>query len=187
MRYDRTRLELPREQKYSEFHTPARHPIRMKSQRRLPDLRPLPPNVPFEFCPIRASLGVLGRKWALLVLRDVAFFARIRFSEILRNNPGMGPRILSMRLRELEKEGFIQGDASRADRREVTYRLTRKGLDVMPILTSFIQFGIRYHAERVFEDGRSRNLEEVYPVERPRMLGRLLPYAEEAGRIEGPE
>jgi len=156
----------------------------MKTKMRLPDLRPLPPNVPFEFCPIRASLGVLGRKWALLVLRDVAFFGRIRFSEIMRNNPGMGPRILSMRLRELEEEGFLHGDANVADRREITYRLTRKGLDVMPILTSFIQFGIRYHAERVFEDGRSRELEDVYPVERPRMLGRLLPYAAEAERTD---
>jgi DNA-binding HxlR family transcriptional regulator len=179
-------LEFPREQKYSEFHSLLDHPFRMKGKMRLPDLRPLPPNVPFEFCPIRASLGVLGRKWALLVLRDVAFFARIRFSEIMRNNPGMGPRILSMRLRELEAEGFIQGDANHADRREITYRLTRKGLDVMPILTSFIQFGIRYHAERVFEDGRSRDLEDVYPVERPRMLGRLLPYAAEADRADGP-
>lgn len=177
-------LELPREQKYSEFHTPLRHPVGMKGKTRLPDLHPLPPNVPFEFCPIRASLGVLGRKWALLVLRDVAFFGRIRFSEIMRNNPGMGPRILSMRIRELEKEGFIHADANQADRREITYRLTRKGLDVMPILTSFIQFGIRYHAARVFEDGRSRELEDVYPVERPRMLGRLLPYAAEAEQAD---
>ena len=82
-----------------------------------------------------------------------------------------------MRLRELEEDGFIRGEANHADRREITYRLTRKGLDVMPILTAFIQFGIRYHARRVFEDGRPRALEDVYPVERPRMLGRLLPYA----------
>ena len=149
----------------------------MKRKTRLPDLRPLPPSVPFEFCPIRASLGVLGRKWALLVLRDVAFFGRVRFSEFMRNNPGMGPRILSMRLRELEEEGFIGGEPNHADRREITYRLTRKGLDVMPILTAFIQFGIRYHADRVFEDGRPRALDDVYPKERPRMLGRLLPYA----------
>lgn len=158
----------------------------MKRKARVPILRPLPPNVPFEFCPIRASLGVLGRKWALLVIRDIAFFGRIRFSEIMRNNPGMGPRILSMRLRELERDDFIQGESNHADRREVTYRLTRKGLDVMPILTAFIQFGIRYHAKRVFEDGRPRALEDVYPIERPRMLGRLLPYAVEEGRTDEP-
>lgn len=157
----------------------------MKPKVRLPVLPPLPPSVPFEFCPIRASLAVLGRKWALLVLRDIAFFGRIRFSEIMRNNPGMGPRILSMRLRELEEDGVIHGTSNHADRREVTYRLTRKGLDAMPILTAFIQFGIRYHATRVFEDGRARALEDVYPVERPRMLGRLLPYAVEASRPDG--
>lgn len=150
----------------------------MKPKTRLPDLPPLPPAVPFEFCPIRASLGVLGRKWTLLVLRDIAFFGRVRFSGIMKTNPGMGPRILSMRLRELEDEGFIQSEPNHKDRREVTYRLTQKGLDVMPILTAFIQFGIRHHAARVFSDGRARTLEDVYPVERPRMLGRLLPYAQ---------
>ena len=147
----------------------------------LPAAKVIPPNVPFAFCPIRASLGVLGRKWTLLVLRDIAFFGKVRFSQIMRNNPGLTPRVLSMRLRELEEEGFIRGEPNAADRREVAYRLTRQGLDVMPILTSFIQFGIRYHADRVFEDGRPRRLDQVYPEERPRMLGRLLPYAEDAG------
>lgn len=152
----------------------------MKRKDSLPNLAALPPAVPFAFCPIRASLGVLGRKWALLVLRDISFFGRIRFTGILRNNPGLGPRILSLRLRELEAEGYIRGFAIGEDRREVVYRLTRKGLDAMPILTSFIQFGIRYHARRVFEDREPRELEEVYPVERPRMLGRLLRYARQS-------
>ena len=158
----------------------------MKRKARLPNLRPLPPRVPFEFCPIRASLGVLGRKWTLLVLRDIAFFGNVRFSAIMKTNPGLGPRILSMRLRELEEEGFIQSAPNHEDRREISYRLTRKGLDVMPILTAFIQFGIRYHASRVFQDGRARELESVYPVERPRMLGRLLPYAQAEDRSDDP-
>ena len=90
-----------------------------------------------------------------------------------------------MRLRELETEEFIHGESNHVDRREITYRLTQKRLDVMPILTSFIQFGIRYHARRIFVDGRPRALEDVYPVERPRLLGRLLPYATEEIRSDG--
>src|SRR5713101_1569152 len=59
---------------------------------------PIIPRVPFEVCPIRSSLGVLGKKWTLLVMRDVAFYRLVKFSQILKNNPGLTPRVLSLRL-----------------------------------------------------------------------------------------
>ncbi len=62
------------------------------------------PTVQPKACPIHASLGVLGRKWALLLLRDVAFHEHVRFSDMLRNSPGLTPRILTMRLKELQEE-----------------------------------------------------------------------------------
>jgi len=135
--------------------------------------------VPFEKCPIRASLGSLGRKWALLVLRDVAFFRDTTFSQILRNNRGMTPRVLSMRFKDLCKEGLIQRNVDSDDERVVHYQLTAKGRDVVPILTAFIQYGIRHHADIVFEDEKPRELERVFPGEQAFMLGRLSRYAQQ--------
>ncbi|HLB68710.1 MAG TPA: helix-turn-helix domain-containing protein [Thermoplasmata archaeon] len=140
-------------------------------------MQPVLPRVPFETCPIRASLGSLGRKWALLVMRDVAFFRDVSFGQILRNNRGMTPRVLSMRLRDLRREGLIERMIDPKDERQVRYRLTAKGRDIVPILTAFIQYGIRHHADIVFEDEKPRDLERVFPGEQVFMLGRLERYA----------
>ena len=138
---------------------------------------PILPRIPFAFCPIRASLGSLGRKWALLVLRDVAFFRDVTFSQVLRNNPGLTPRVLSMRLKELREEQLVEGVVDPNDGRNIRYRLTTKGDDIIPILTAFIQYGIRHHADRVFEDERPRKLGQVFPETREVLLGDLGPYA----------
>src|SRR5271155_2834728 len=75
-----------------------------ESKRSLVDLdeAPLLPAVEFKVCPIKASLGVLGRKWTLLILRDIGFRKIGRFNELLRSVSGLTPRVLSMRLSELE-------------------------------------------------------------------------------------
>ena len=138
---------------------------------------PIIPRVPFEMCPIRSSLGVLGKKWTLLVMRDVAFYRLIKFSQILKNNRGLTPRVLSLRLMDLRKDGLIERVSDPKDQRVVKYRLTKKGNDTIPILTAFIQYGAQYHSEKVFEDGRPHQLAELFPEERRVMLGRLLSYA----------
>lgn len=143
-------------------------------------MEPILPQISFEQCPIRASLGSLGRKWALLVLRDIVFFHDVTFSAIMRSNKGMTPRILSMRLKDLRKEGLIERFVNGEDEREVRYRLTPKGRDIVPILTAFIQYGIRHHADVVFKDEKPRELERIFPGKQAYMLGRMARYAKVA-------
>jgi DNA-binding HxlR family transcriptional regulator len=136
--------------------------------------------VPFNACPIRASLGIFGKKWTLLILRDIAFLKMSKFNQILKNNQGLSPRALSMRLRDLQHEELIEKIVSSEDGRDINYRLTRKGRDSIPILTTFIQFGMRHYAKRVFKDGKPRRLRDVFPERQPLMLGKLiLAYADE--------
>jgi DNA-binding HxlR family transcriptional regulator len=68
----------------------------------------LNPAVPIKNCPIATSLGVLGRKWTILILRDISMMKLERFNQLLKATPGLTPRILSHRLSELEKEGMIE-------------------------------------------------------------------------------
>ncbi len=135
------------------------------------------PRVEFRACPIRTALGCLGRKWALIVLRDVAFRGDVAFGELLANNRGLTPRVLSLRLRDLREEGLIRRVEDRADRRRVHYRLTVQGRDAVPVLTALIQYSIRYHAPTVFRDRRPRDLGAMFPDPREFLLGRLAPYA----------
>jgi DNA-binding HxlR family transcriptional regulator len=137
--------------------------------------------VPLEACPITQTLDCFGRKWALLVLRDVAFLGNPSFGDFLRRNEGLTPRALSIQLRSLVHEGAIFRVLDPSDRRRVRYELTPRGRDAVPILGALLAYGLRYRSEQVFADGRSRSMERVYPGEQPLFLGRLLRYAEKAG------
>jgi DNA-binding HxlR family transcriptional regulator len=121
------------------------------------------PQVKFIQCPIKTSLGVLGKKWTLLILRDIGFLKIVRFNRILDSIPGLTPRVLSMRLRELEDEGFIERIGGKREPTMVVWRLTEKGRDTRPILIQLTAFGSKWHADVVFEDKRRRSLYEIFP------------------------
>jgi DNA-binding HxlR family transcriptional regulator len=124
----------------------------------------LTPAVPIAACPIATSLGVLGRKWTILILRDMAMMGKERFSELLKSTPGLTPRVLSNRLRELEREGMIERVERRKGPNFVRWALTEKGNDTIPILMRFAAFGSKWHADVVFEDKTPKRLREVYPA-----------------------
>ena len=70
------------------------------------------PDVKFAQCPIKTSLGVLGKKWTMLILRDIGILGVDRFNRLLDSISRLTPRVLSMRLKELKR------DSSSASRRE---------------------------------------------------------------------
>jgi DNA-binding HxlR family transcriptional regulator len=128
-------------------------------------------------CPIRASLGILGRKWALLVLRDVAFWPDQTFGQLLSRSPGLTPRVLTNRLRELRSEELIEKFADAHDDRKVHYRLTQKGKDIVPVLMALSAFGLRHLVPKVAPDGKPRTLERTFPGLAPFLLRDLYRFA----------
>jgi len=122
-----------------------------------------PPELLVEFeggCPVKASLDVLGRKWALLVLRNIGLYRVQRFNEMLRITPGLTRRVLAMRLKELERGGFIR--AEERARNYTKWGLTEKGEDALPILLMLVHFGSKWYASEVFADRRPRALGDVF-------------------------
>lgn len=120
------------------------------------------PGVKFAQCPIRTSLGILGKKWSMLVLRDIGILGVDRFSRLLDSMPGLTPRVLSMRLKELENEGLIECVEDGKSPMIVRWTITEKGRDVIPILLMFTAFGSKWHADMVFEDKTPRTLNELF-------------------------
>ena len=100
------------------------------------------PQLVYQQDPIRNSVKSLGAKWTLLILRDVGFLQLNRFGEILRNNPGLTARVLSKRLRDMQKEGLIEREASKY---AVIYNLTPQGEDAVFILLAFLRYGLKHH------------------------------------------
>jgi DNA-binding HxlR family transcriptional regulator len=130
------------------------------------------PQVKIVNCPIKTSLGVLGKKWTMLIIRDIGFLKIKRFNRILESIPGLTPRVLSMRLKELEREGIIKCTEVRNDQVIVLWSLTEKGEDILPILLLLTAFGSKWYSEFVFEDKKPRRLDEVFsqPETRQRIL-----------------
>lgn len=121
------------------------------------------PNGPICNCPIQTTLGMLGKKWTMLVLRDIAMRDMGRFSQLIKGIHGITPRMLSSRLKELEKHGMIVKTANRDSRKAVVWKPTEKGWDALPILFSYTAFGTKWFAPQVFEDGKPREMKEIYP------------------------
>ncbi len=106
------------------------------------DERRIYPLLAYQADPIRESVRWLGRKWTLLILRDMAFLKLTRFGQILRNNPGLTPRVLARRLRQMQEEGLVERSVTDE---KVAYRLTSQGEDAVFILLAFLRYGIRHH------------------------------------------
>ena len=104
--------------------------------------RKIYPLLAYQADPIRESVKWLGRKWTLLILRDMAFLKLTKFGQILRNNPGLTPRVLSRRLRQMQQEGLVERVVAND---KVAYRLTSRGEDAVFILLAFLRYGIRHH------------------------------------------
>ena len=104
--------------------------------------RPIAPLLAYQADPIRESVKRLGSKWTLLLLRDMSFLGLTRFGQLLRNNPGLSPRVLSRRLQEMQEEGLIE----RVEKgEEVRYQLTPRGEDAVFILLAFLRYGMKHH------------------------------------------
>lgn len=116
--------------------------------------------VDFKNCPVQESLGILGKKWTLLILRNIGLYRKRRFNEMLKITPGLTKRILSMRLKELESENFIE--ITQKGPGYTIWDLTEKGNDSLAILLVLVQFGSKYYSANVFEDKKSRPLNEIF-------------------------
>ena len=68
-----------------------------------------------------------------------------------------------MRLKELEKEEFIECIEEKKSPSMVLWRLTEKGKDTLPILMMLTTFGSKWYSNLIFEDKRPRKLNEIFP------------------------
>ena len=95
-------------------------------------------------CPISYALDVLGDRWTLLVIRDILFKHKHRYSEFLESEERIATNILADRLRRLEDAGMITRTKAARNAGGVTYALTEKGLDLAPMLIEMILWSARH-------------------------------------------
>jgi DNA-binding HxlR family transcriptional regulator len=95
-------------------------------------------------CSVAQCLEVIGERWSMLIVRD-AFMGVTRFDAFQRRL-GISRNILQSRLNSLIDAGvFVKVPYSEHPPRH-DYRLTQKGRDLWPVLTSMRQWGDQYAA-----------------------------------------
>ncbi len=95
-------------------------------------------------CPVSTSLEVLGDRWSLLIVRDMMVRGSTGFKEFQESGEGIATNTLADRLRKLEAVGIIAAETNATDARRVDYRLTRKGIDLAPVVLELLIWGVRY-------------------------------------------
>lgn len=93
----------------------------------------------------QSGVGVFGDAWTLMILNVLELHGECRFSELQRSIKGISPVTLSARLKKLEMCGTIERIEETIDKLSVSYRLTRKGRDMGPVLAA-----IRHYADKYF-------------------------------------
>ncbi|MFH6962021.1 winged helix-turn-helix transcriptional regulator [Flavobacterium plurextorum] len=85
-------------------------------------------------CPISCTLDVFGDKWSFLIIRDLMFAKECTYGDFLKSAEGIATNILASRLLMLEENKVIEKLEHPKSKAKVLYKLTRKGIDLLPVL-----------------------------------------------------
>lgn len=99
----------------------------------------MPKNNKRSDCPVSCSLDVWGDKWSLLIIRDLMNAKQCTYGDFLKSPEGIATNILASRLLALEENGVIEKLSHPDSKAKVLYKLTPKGIDLLPVL---IEIGI---------------------------------------------
>ena len=111
-------------------------------------------------CPVDTTSRIIGKKYTVLLIRNM-LSNHTRFNQFLGSIEGMNQKILSARLKEMERDGLITRKVYDKMPLRVEYFLTEKGRATKPVLDQMAAFSLQYCSKEVFEDGKPRTLQDV--------------------------
>ena len=85
-------------------------------------------------CPISCTLDMFGDKWSFLIIRDLIFAKECTYGDFLKSEEGIATNILASRLLMLEDNKIIKKMEHPDSKAKVLYKLTKKGIDLLPVL-----------------------------------------------------
>ena len=105
-------------------------------------------------CPITGALQILGDKWTMLVVRELVTGPK-RTMELLNSLFPISSRTLVGRLRDMEKDNFVERTDFGGNPPHIEYALTPRGRLLLPLLESLRQLGLSLGCNEC-EDRRER-------------------------------
>jgi DNA-binding HxlR family transcriptional regulator len=104
-----------------------------------------------QYCPVAHALGVVGERWALLVVRELLQGPK-RYTDLAEGLPGIGTNILASRLRDLEQAGVVTKKTLPPPAASRVYELTEFGLELKPVMRELALWGARSLGPPTAED-----------------------------------
>jgi DNA-binding HxlR family transcriptional regulator len=108
-----------------------------------------------QVCSIASTLEVVGDRWTLLIVRDVALGLH-RFDDLL-DNLGVASNVLTDRLSRLVADGILERVRYSERPPRFEYRLTKKGRELGVALLALMQWGDRHLADKPPRIARRRS------------------------------
>ena len=91
-------------------------------------------------CPVEITMGLIGDKWKVLIVRDLLTGTK-RFGELKKSVTGITQKVLTSNLRQMEASGLVKRKVFAEVPPRVEYSLTETGFSLKPILDSMVQWG----------------------------------------------
>jgi DNA-binding HxlR family transcriptional regulator len=120
-------------------------------------------NTEMKCCPINNTFKIIGKKFTILILRNMINGNQNRFNQLLNSIEESNPKTLSTRLKEMEKIGLIKRRVYHNQTPvRVEYYPTEKGLALQPILDMMAAYSMKYCSKDVFKDSKPREFRHIY-------------------------
>ena len=120
-------------------------------------------NIEMKCCPINYTFKLIGKKFTVLILRNMINGKQSRFNQLLNSIEKSNPKTLSTRLREMERLGLIKRKVySHEIPIRIEYYPTQKALALQPILDMMAAYSMKYCSKDVFKDAKPREFKEIY-------------------------
>jgi DNA-binding HxlR family transcriptional regulator len=93
-----------------------------------------------QHCGVARALDLIGERWALLVVRELALGPK-RFTDLRQGLPGVATNVLSLRLRQLERDEVVTRRVLPPPAPAQVYELTELGRELVPIMLALGRWG----------------------------------------------
>lgn len=90
---------------------------------------------------VHDAMDVLNGKWKISIITSICYYNKRRFSNILKDVPGISNKMLSKELKELEQDMLIKRTVLDTQPIVVEYQLTAYGLTLQNIIKSLCDWG----------------------------------------------
>ncbi len=97
-------------------------------------------------CPVATTVQLIGNKWKLLIIRNLLYHEKQRFTDFLKTVPGISKKVLTDNLRALEGDGLINREIFAEVPPRVEYSFSERGKTLKPILDAMSDWGREYKA-----------------------------------------